>query len=57
MTRRLSDRFRDVRLYDKFSPQLTERRTDPAGGSAMARVEHPTHRLYVNAKAPREGAT
>ena len=38
--RLLSDRFGDVGLYDQFPPQLVERCTDPAGGGAVARVEH-----------------
>ena len=52
----LSDRFGDVGLYDQFPPQFVERCTDPAGGGAVARVEHATHHLYVNAEAARECA-
>ena len=53
--RRLSDRFGDVRLYDQFPAELAERCTNPAGGSAVTRVEHATHHLYVNAEATGKG--
>ena len=43
-------------LYDQFPPQFAERCTDPAGGGAVARVEHTTHHLYINAEAARECA-
>ena len=54
--RLLSDRFGDMGLYDQFPPQFAERCTDPAGGGAVARVEHTTHHLYINAEAARECA-